>query len=141
MKVKVTRSFSSIAKASDLHPRFYQPGDIAEDYAADVALAEGWGDKIEPDTSGDHGALAAGAAAAAASGATVIIPVVDITAKTIRARVKRAVDIPDAEGVEIRYAKGAVVAGDIAARLIEEGFAQPLDGGEEKAKGAAPENK
>lgn len=131
MKVKVTRSFTSLDKETDVHPKFYQPGDIAENYAAQIALAEKWGEKIAEDTSGDNAALAAGAAA------SLSVPV-------IKARVAAPYEGPDHEGNAAKFAEGAVVEGAVAEFLISQGVAievaekRPASN---KAKGAAPANK
>jgi hypothetical protein len=133
MKVKVTKSFSSVAKASDLHPKFFKPGDIAEDYAAEVAIAERWGEKIDGDTDGDHAALAAGAAA----GLTISPPLV-------KARLASPYTGPDHTGEEVKIAEGVTVEGEIAEFLIAQGVAlevQEKKPASSKAKGKAPENK
>jgi hypothetical protein len=144
MKVKVTKSFSSVAKASDLHPKFFKPGDIAEDYAAEVAIAEGWGEKIDEDTDGDHAALAAGAAAAAAFGAGVAPPAND-PAPLTKARIASPYSGPDHTGEQVKFAEGAVVEGEIAEFLIAQGVALEVHPDKKpaasKAKGRAPENK
>jgi hypothetical protein len=143
MKVKVTKSFSSVAKASDLHPKFFKPGDIAEDYAAEVAIAEGWGEKLDEDTDGDHAALAAGAAAAAAFGAGVAAPANDST-PPVKARIASPYSGPDHTGEQVKFAEGVTVEGEIAEFLIAQGVAlevQEKKPAASKAKGKAPENK
>jgi hypothetical protein len=133
MRVKVTTSFWSIDKITDIHPKFYQIGDVADNYAAEVAIAERWGEKIDGDTDGDHAALAAGAAA----GLTISPPL-------IKARLASPYTGPDHTGEDVKIAEGVTVEGEIAEFLIAQGVAlevQEKKPAASKAKGKAPENK
>lgn len=141
MKVKVTRSFASLATEKDIHPRRYNVGDIAEDYAAEVAIAEGWGEKIDADTDGDHAALAAGAAA----GLTIPPPPANDPTPLKKARVASPYSGPDHTGEPVKIAEGVTVEGEIAEFLIAQGVALEVQPEKKpaasKAKGRAPENK
>lgn len=134
MKVKVTKSFWSLDKATDVHPRFYQPGDVAENYAAEVALQENWGAKLDEDTDGASAALAAGVAA------SVAVPAEPVK----KARLASPYDGPDHEGNPAKFAEGAIVEGAVAEFLIAQGLAIEVaekKPATNKAKGAAPSNK
>lgn len=52
MPVTVTKAFPSIRHEGELHPTHFQPGDELEDgsYPADVALRNGWGERVKSET-------------------------------------------------------------------------------------------
>lgn len=120
MKVRVTKPFSAIPTEKDLHPRHYQVGDIAEDYAAACAIRNGYGEKIAGDDAPESPA-------------------------GVRARLASPYEGPDHEGNPAKFAEGAVVEGAIAEFFIAQGIAIEVSAEKKpaanKAKGAAPSNK
>jgi len=124
MNVKVTKAFSSVRLESDLHPRLYAVGDVATDYAAAVALRNGWGESIADEPPPQAAAPAPPA---------------------LKARLVAPYDGPDHTGAPVRIAEGAIVEDELAAFLIDQGVALPVADGKQpppnKAKGAAPKTK
>jgi hypothetical protein len=151
MKAKVTRSFSAVPSEDKIHPNYYYPDDIVEGYPAEVAVRNGWGERIDevpeetapesptpPPAPSDEAGMHAAVAAASAAGAAFApgIPIITLPEPDpMRARVSKAW-AGEFEGEELKLAKGAIVEGALAAMLIESGHAVSL-----KAKGAAPEQK
>lgn len=136
MLVRVTKSFKSIARESDLHPRLYNVGEVVDGYPARVALDNGWGeDAMPPADDDDDTALRSGEpsrdreSAAPADALRSVEPLRDResaapakAAAPIKAKTTRLVDI-EIDGERQRLAKGAIVEGELAERLIAAGHA------------------
>lgn len=137
--VEVTTAFPSLVRESDVYPKQFRVGDIVDGYPAEVALRNGWG-KIAGDATGGGSDGAGGDDGGANDNGDGDGDGVDNgPAPTIKARLKRAVETEDDDGTPIKIAKGVVVEGDIARRLIAAGDATPV--ADNKSRGAAPETR
>lgn len=110
MHVKVTRPFKAVDPSrSTIHPRTVEAGEVVSGRLAEIALAMGRGEKADgssaPPVDGGQG--------------DTIDP--QRTTPPRRAKLKRL----HTEG-EIRFAKGSIVEGDEADRLIAAGVAEEL---------------
>lgn len=59
MKVKITKTFKWAREG--IHVELLHAGDVVEGRPAQIALAEGWGERVEPEPSGPAADVAADA--------------------------------------------------------------------------------
>lgn len=128
MHVKVTRPFKCVPPG-EVYPRLFAEGAIVEGRVAEVALDYKSGEEMK------------GGAKAKTEPKPKSPPSQDPPPPpVVRAKLTKAHTITDADGKEVKLAKGAVVDGDLASLLIAEGVAEEV-APENKANAGAPATK
>jgi len=135
--VRITRPFKAVAPG-EVYPRLFAEGEVVSGRVAELALRNGAGEATdEASTVGSTDGSAADNGGEGDDTAANDDPV-------RKARVSRQIEIED-NGTPVRFARGSVVEGQLAERLVDEGVAAWIDDkpapSANKSAGSAPQKK